>query len=34
MLHIDVICVGKLKEDFFKSAILEYSKSLDIYIYI
>ena len=31
MLHIDVICVGKLKEDFFKSAILEYSKRLSKY---
>ena len=31
MLHIDVICVGKLKEDYLKSAILEYSKRLSKY---
>ena len=28
MLHIDCICVGKLKEDYLKNAILEYSKRL------
>lgn len=31
MLHIDIICVGKLKEDYLKSAILEYSKRLSKY---
>ena len=28
MLHINVICVGKIKESFFRDAILEYSKRL------
>ena len=28
MLHINVICVGKIKEIFFRDAILEYSKRL------
>ncbi len=28
MLNINIICIGKIKEDFFKSAILEYSKRL------
>lgn len=28
MVHINVICVGKIKESFFKDAILEYSKRL------
>lgn len=31
MLHIDIICVGKLKEDYLKNAILEYSKRLSKY---
>lgn len=31
MLHIDIICVGKLKEDYLKSAIAEYSKRLSKY---
>ena len=31
MLHIDIICVGKLKEDYLKSAIAEYSKRLTKY---
>jgi len=31
MLHIEIICVGKLKEDYLKSAILEYSKRLSKY---
>lgn len=31
MLHIDVICVGKIKEDYLKSAILEYAKRLSKY---
>jgi len=34
MLHIDVICIGKLKETFFKDAILEYSKRLSKYCYL
>jgi 23S rRNA (pseudouridine1915-N3)-methyltransferase len=33
MLHIDIICVGKLKEDYLKSAILEYSKRLSKYCF-
>ena len=28
MLHINVICIGKIKESFFRDAILEYSKRL------
>lgn len=28
MLHINVLCVGKVKETFFKEAIFEYSKRL------
>ena len=28
MLHIDIVCVGKLKEDYLKNAILEYAKRL------
>ena len=31
MLHIDCICVGKLKEDYLKNTILEYSKRLSKY---
>ena len=31
MLHIVCICVGKLKEDYLKNAILEYSKRLSKY---
>ena len=31
MLHIDVICVGKLKETYLKDAINEYSKRLSKY---
>lgn len=31
MLHINVICVGKAKEPFFKDAINEYSKRLGKY---
>lgn len=31
MLHIDIVCVGKLKEDYLKNAILEYSKRLSKY---
>ena len=28
MLHINVVCVGKIKESFFRDAISEYSKRL------
>lgn len=28
MLHINILCIGKIKETFFKEAILEYSKRL------
>lgn len=28
MLHINIICVGKIKEAFFREAIIEYSKRL------
>ena len=28
MVHINVVCVGKIKEKFFKDAIDEYSKRL------
>ena len=31
MLHITFICIGKLKEDYLKSAILEYSKRVSKY---
>lgn len=31
MLHIDIICVGKLKETYLKDAIAEYSKRLSKY---
>lgn len=31
MLNINIVCVGKIKEDFFKSAILEYEKRLSKY---
>lgn len=31
MLHINIICIGKIKEDFFKNAIIEYSKRLGKY---
>ena len=31
MLHIDIICVGKLKEKYLKDAIDEYSKRLSKY---
>ena len=31
MLHIDIVCVGKLKEDYLKNAILEYAKRLSKY---
>ena len=31
MIHINIICIGKIKESFFKDAILEYSKRLSKY---
>lgn len=31
MLHIDIICIGKIKEQYLKDAILEYSKRLSKY---
>lgn len=31
MLNIDVVCIGKLKEDYLKSAVSEYSKRLSKY---
>ena len=31
MLTINIICIGKLKEKFFKDAINEYSKRLSKY---
>lgn len=31
MLHINIICIGKVKETFFREAIQEYSKRLSKY---
>ena len=31
MLHIDIICIGKIKEKFFREAIQEYTKRLSKY---
>ncbi len=31
MIHINIICIGKIKENFFKQAIDEYSKRLSKY---
>ena len=31
MLHIDIICIGKLKENYLRDAINEYSKRLSKY---
>lgn len=31
MIHINIICIGKIKESFFKDAIIEYSKRLSKY---
>lgn len=31
MLHINIVCVGKVKESFFREAIQEYSKRLQKY---
>ena len=34
MLHIDIICVGKLKEQYLKDAIAEYGKRLSKYCFL
>ena len=31
MIHINIVCVGKVKESYLKDAILEYSKRLSKY---
>lgn len=31
MIHIKIICIGKIKEKYLKDAILEYSKRLSKY---
>ena len=31
MLTINILCIGKIKEDFFRNAINEYSKRLSKY---
>ena len=31
MIHINIICIGKIKETYLKDAILEYSKRLNKY---
>lgn len=31
MLHINIICIGKIKESFFKDALQEYNKRLSKY---
>ena len=31
MLHIDIVCVGKIRENYLKDAIAEYSKRLSKY---
>ena len=31
MLHIDIVCVGKIRENYLKDAIIEYSKRLSKY---
>ncbi len=31
MLNINILCIGKIKENFFKNAINEYSKRLSKY---
>ena len=31
MLHIDIVCIGKIKETYLKDAIIEYSKRLSKY---
>lgn len=34
MLHIDIVCIGKLKEFYLKEAIQEYSKRLSKYCHL
>ena len=34
MLSIDIVCVGKLKENYLKDTILEYTKRLSKYCHI
>jgi 23S rRNA (pseudouridine1915-N3)-methyltransferase len=34
MLSIEIICVGKLKENYLKDAIAEYTKRLSKYCHI
>ena len=31
MIHIDIVCIGKIREQYLKDAILEYSKRLSKY---
>ena len=31
MIHINLICIGKIKENYLKEAIAEYSKRLSKY---
>lgn len=31
MLHVNIVCIGKIKEEFFRDAIQEYSKRLSKY---
>lgn len=31
MLHIDIVCVGKIRESYLKDAIAEYQKRLSKY---
>ena len=31
MIHINLVCIGKIKEDYLKNAITEYSKRLSKY---
>ena len=32
MIHVDIICVGKVKEAFFRDAAAEYEKRLAAYM--
>ena len=34
MVNIEIICIGKIKESFFKDAITEYSKRLSKYCHL
>ena len=31
MVHINIVCIGKIKETYLKDAIIEYSKRLSKY---